>query len=86
MVKSKEERQRSAELVAVRHRNYRRCRERALAKLSRLYPDDYKQLLEYERKADEETGKKWLDISGATSLSHINSGGADSAHANTQAE
>lgn len=86
MAKSKEQRLASAERQAVWQRNYLRARSRALTKLANLHPETYKQLLEQERKADEETGKTWLDISGATSLSHINSGGADSAHANTQAE
>ena len=72
----------SAEKLAISNRNYRRARERALVKLSHLYPDTYKQLLADERKADEETGKKWLDISGATSLPDTHNSGADSAYAN----
>ena len=51
---------------AVRQRNYRRIRDRALARLKNLYPEDYIALLEEERKRDEQEGKSWLDISGRT--------------------
>jgi hypothetical protein len=51
---------------AVHYRNYRRARERALAKLSHLYPDTYKQLLGIEKAIDEQEGKSWIDITGAT--------------------
>ena len=53
---------------AVHYRNYRRARERALAKLSHLYPDTYKQLLGIEKAIDEHEGKNWIDISGATRM------------------
>ena len=56
----------SALKQAVHYRNYRRARERALAKLSHLYPDTYKQLLGIEKAIDEQEGKKWIDITGAT--------------------
>ena len=56
----------SALKQAVHYRNYRRARERALAKLSHLYPDTYKQLLGIEKEIDEQEGKKWIDITGAT--------------------
>lgn len=56
----------SAANQAVRQRNYRRARDRALARLSQAYPDTYRQLLEEERKADERESKRWVDISGAT--------------------
>lgn len=49
---------------AVRKRNYRRARDRALVRLAHAYPDTYKQLLEMERKADEVEGKKWIDLTG----------------------
>jgi len=58
----------SAIRQAVHYRNYRRARERALAKLSHLYPDTYKQLLGIEKAIDEQEGKSWIDISGNTSL------------------
>jgi hypothetical protein len=51
---------------AVRRRNYRRIRDRALARLANLYPDQYKELFEEERERDETEGKVWLDISGRT--------------------
>ena len=50
---------------AVHDRNYRRARDRALAKLSQLYPDTYKQLLGIERAIDEQEGKNWIDLSGS---------------------
>lgn len=53
--------------MAVRQRNYRRARDRALVQLAQLYPDTYKELLEREKANDEAQGKKWLDIDGTTS-------------------
>lgn len=52
--------------MAVRQRNYRRVRDRALARLANAYPEDYKQLLEQEKANDEAQGRKWLDINGTT--------------------
>jgi hypothetical protein len=52
--------------MAVRQRNYRRARDRALVKLAQLYPDAYKELLEREKANDEAQGRKWLDIDGNT--------------------
>jgi hypothetical protein len=52
--------------MAVRQRNYRRARDRALVKLAQLYPDAYRELLEREKANDEEQGRKWLDINGTT--------------------
>ena len=52
--------------AAVRQRNYRRARDRALAKLAQRYPDDYRELMEKEKESDEQLGKKWVDISGRT--------------------
>ena len=51
---------------AVRQRNYRRARERALTRLANDYPDLYRSYLEEEKIADEEMGKKWLDLDGNT--------------------
>jgi len=51
---------------AVRQRNYRRARDRALIRLAHLYPDTYKQLLEMEKITDEREGKTWLDLDGNT--------------------
>ena len=53
---------------AVRQRNYRRARERALTRLANTYPDIYRSYLEEEKMADEKMGKKWLDLDGNTSL------------------
>ena len=61
-----EQRVQSAVNRAVWYRNYRRARERALVKLSQLYPETYKQLFEIERSIDEQEGKSWIDITGAT--------------------
>jgi hypothetical protein len=53
---------------AVRQRNYRRARERALTRLANTYPEIYRSFLEEEKMADEKMGKKWLDLDGNTSL------------------
>jgi hypothetical protein len=65
---------------AIRDRNYRRARDRALARLAHLYPDTYKQLLEMEKIEDEKQGKTWISIDGSTVLSvgvHTRATGAD---------
>lgn len=70
----------TANRKAVRDRNYRRARDRALARLAHLYPDTYKQLLEMEKKQDELQGKKWISIDGSTVLSvgvHTRANGAN---------
>ena len=53
----------------VHNRNWRRARDRALVKLARMHPDEYRVLLKRERALDEEQGKKWLDIDGTTNSS-----------------
>ena len=70
--------------AAVRQRNYRRARDRALAKLAQRFPDDYRQLMEKEKESDEQLGKKWLDITGATTASEMGTR-ADSTAARPQA-
>ena len=78
----------TAKRKAVRDRNYRRARDRALVRLAHLYPDTYKQLLEIEKAFDEQEGKKWIGIDGLTNLSvgtHTRANGAD-AHVNTRDE
>lgn len=55
-----------AKRMAVRQRNYRRARDRALARLANAYPETYKELLEQEKVADVQLGKKWVDIDGST--------------------
>ena len=69
----------TAKNMAVRQRNYRRARDRALARLAQAYPDDYKDLLEQERASDEHMGKKWLDITGATTVSQLDTRASASA-------
>ena len=59
-------RRRNSEKRAVWLRNYQRARARALVRLAQQYPDQYKELLEQERLADEKENKTWLDISGRT--------------------
>ena len=54
-----EKRKRAAENWAVRSRNYRRARERALTALARRYKEDYLALLEEEKEKDEQEGKRW---------------------------
>lgn len=61
----------SANIEAVYHRNYRRARDRALTRLARAYPDEYKQYLQEEKLRDEKENKKWLDIAGNTSLNMV---------------
>lgn len=56
----------SAADQAIRQRNYRRARDRALAKLANAYPSEYRDLLEQEKITDEQMGKKWLDLDGNT--------------------
>jgi hypothetical protein len=56
----------SAANMAVRQRNYRRARDRALVQLAQLYPDTYTELLEREKANDEAQGRKWIDIDGNT--------------------
>ena len=51
---------------AVRQRNYRRARERALTRLANDYPNVYRTYLEEEKRVDVKMGKKWLDIDGNT--------------------
>jgi hypothetical protein len=55
-----------AKRMAVRQRNYRRARDRALVRLANAHPETYKELLEQEKVADVEMGKKWVDIDGST--------------------
>ena len=59
----------TAKAQAVRQRNYRRARDRALARLGNDYPNVYRTYLEEEIEADEKMGKKWLDITGNTKSS-----------------
>ena len=62
------QRLKSAADQAVRQRNYQRARQRAFTRLANTYPEVYRSYLEEEKIADEQMGKKWLDIDGNTSL------------------
>jgi hypothetical protein len=57
----------SAADQAVRQRNYQRARQRAFTRLANAFPDIYRAYLEEEKMADENMGKKWLDLDGNTS-------------------
>ena len=59
----------TAKAQAVRQRNYRRARDRALARLGNDYPNVYRAYLEEEIEADDKMGKKWIDITGRTKSS-----------------
>ncbi len=65
-MEAENKRLRGAANQAVRQRNYRRARDRALVRLAHLYPDTYKQLLEMEKQIDEQEGKTWIDLDGNT--------------------
>ena len=54
----------AAENLAVRQRNYRRARDRALAKLSSIYKEKYLELLALEKEKDEQEGKRWSYAAG----------------------
>ena len=75
----------TAKRNAVGYRNYRRARDRALARLATAYPENYKELLEQEKANDEEQGKKWLDINGTTSTSELGVRPAPAANASSKA-
>lgn len=45
---------------AVHYRNYRRARDRALVRLSHLYPNVYRDLLAEEKDNDKTEGKRWV--------------------------
>jgi len=52
----------SASRQAVAQRNYRRARDRALARLAQKYPNVYRELYEEEKERDKLEGKKWNSI------------------------
>lgn len=53
---------------AIHYRNYRRARDRALVRLSKLYPNPYKELLAEEKAIDEREGKNWVANSGRVTV------------------
>ncbi len=61
----------TAKNIAVNYRNYRRARDRALARLAKAYPELYQEYLLEEKVSDERMGKKWLDITGSTIASDL---------------
>ena len=65
-MRTTDERKKAAEARAVWLRNYQRARGRALVRLAKQYPDQYKELFEQERLSDEASGKAWVDITGRT--------------------
>lgn len=66
MMANVEKRIETAKTIQVNRRNYRRARDRALARLAGIYKEDYLSLLEEERIRDAAEGKSWLDIDGRT--------------------
>ena len=77
----------SAENMAVRSRNYRRARERALTALARKYKEDYLALLEEEKEKDLKEGKRWHNITGAGLSNNLSdtTSNTDKARGNTSA-
>ena len=65
----------AAENMAVRSRNYRRARERALTALARLHKEEYLDLLEQEKKKDEQEGKRWHDLTNNLPNNRANNSG-----------
>ena len=55
----------AAENMAVRQRNYRRSRDRALTRLAQKYKDEYLELLAEEKAKDEKEGKRWHNLTGS---------------------
>jgi hypothetical protein len=53
---------------AVHYRNYRRARDRALVRLSHLYPNVYRDLLAEEKENDQTEGKSWVASSTRVSV------------------
>lgn len=54
---------------AIHYRNYRRARDRALARLAKDYPEQYQEYLQEEKASDETTGKKWLSTGATVGIS-----------------
>ena len=55
----------AAENMAVRQRNYRRARDRALARLANDYKEIYLDYLAKEKAKDEQEGKRWHNLAGS---------------------
>lgn len=54
----------AAQNMAVRQRNYRRARDRALVRLAQAYKEEYLDYLAEEKAKDEQEGKRWHNIAG----------------------
>ena len=67
----------AAAKYAVWMRNYQRARVRALTRLAKAYPDEYKELFEEEKQNDYTQGKTWIDLDGNTNNSMGANTGAD---------
>ena len=61
----------TAKNMAVRQRNYRRARDRALVRLAKAYPELYREYLLEEKVSDERMGKSWIDITGSTAIGEL---------------
>lgn len=53
---------------SIHYRNYRRARDRALARLAKDYPEQYGEYLQEEKASDETTGKKWLSTGSTVGI------------------
>jgi hypothetical protein len=67
----------AAAKYAVWLRNYQRARVRALTRLAKAYPDEYKKIFEEEKLNDHTQGKAWVDVHGNTSSSMDTNAGAN---------
>ena len=61
----------AAENMAVRQRNYRRARDRALARLANDYKEIYLDYLAEEKEKDEQEGKRWHNLTGNLSSNRL---------------
>ena len=61
----------AAQNMAVRQRNYRRARDRALARLAGAHKGEYLEYLAQEKEKDEKKGKRWLDLAGNLSNNRL---------------
>ena len=59
----------SAAKYTVWMRNYQRARVRAMTRLAKAHPDEYKKLFEEEKQNDYTQGKTWIDVHGNTNSS-----------------
>jgi hypothetical protein len=74
----------AAAKYAVWLRNYQRARVRALTRLAKAYPDQYKELFEEEKLNDHTQGKAWIDVHGNTSSSVDANTGTNTSRSKTE--